>query len=189
MAKPGRICSICADPAVAFQVDARIAAGDCSLAQIATQLNLSKYAISRHSRHAVSKLSDAAVEKLADNKLDMLFDRCESLYSALAQNGDIRQASEILKVQTRLAQTLAEREETKQEAESVDPHDPEKTITVEQFDTNKNKVLAAYAQWREKWGWVTCPVCEHNRPIDPRIIPAKIKAYLETSNVNSSATN
>lgn len=138
MGKPGRVCSVCADPAVAFQVDELILRGDQSLAQIATQLNLSRFAVSRHSRHTVSKLSDAAVEKLPENRLTTLYNRTEQLYSALAAAGDIGKASEILKIQTRLATALAEREEKQQEDRGV--QESNCTHTPEWFDSLVAKV-------------------------------------------------
>lgn len=89
------------------------------MGQIATQLSLSKFSISRHSRHLLNKLSDADTEKLSEDRLTMLYNRTEQLYSALAAAGDIGKASELLKIQTRLAAALSEREEKQQIKQQV----------------------------------------------------------------------
>jgi hypothetical protein len=187
--KPGRVCSICASPEIALQCDGLIASGDFTLAQIATTLGISKYVVSRHSRHSVTKLSDAEAEKLPENKLEILFDRCEALYSALAGNGDIRGAGEILKVQTRLATTLAEREESKQQEIDADANDPLKAPSPEYMNWIKNKVHEAYERAVTAGGMIWCPMgC--GRPVNPQTIPERIRIYQEAhGHTNSTIAN
>jgi hypothetical protein len=184
MAKAGRVCGICSDPALSLKCDGLLASG-FSLVQIAEQLGVSKYTVSRHGRHSVTKLSDKDAEKLPANKLDQLYDRCENLYHALAANGDIKASADILKVQARLAEQACQREESRQREAESNKNDPEQQWpTPAMLDNNKKKVDEAYAKAIAE-GAIWCPCCG-KRPVNPTAALARIQAYMETQNANSN---
>ena len=110
MAKPGRQCTICASAEVALKCDALLASG-WSLVEIATELGVSKFVVSRHKRHSALKLSDAEAKSLPEDRLETLYDRCDQLFSSLAANGDAKAAADILKTQARLAEAAVQRGE------------------------------------------------------------------------------
>jgi hypothetical protein len=186
MAKPGRTCGICASPELALKADGLLASG-FSLVEIAAQLGVSKYTVSRHGRHSVTKLSDTEAEKLPENKLDVLYDRCEQLFHSLAASGDAKGASNILAIQARLATAAVQREEAEQQEIDADVNDPLKAPSPEYMNWIKNKVHDAYERAVTAGGMVWCPIgC--GRPVNPLTIPERIRIYQE-SYAHDSATN
>jgi len=183
--KPGRTCGICSSSDLSLKCDGLLASG-FSLVEIAAQLGVSKYTVSRHGRHSALKLSDDDTAKLPADKLDVLYDRCESLFHSLAASGDAKAASDILKVQARLAEAACQREEKRQQTEADDPHDPLKPPRPEYMTWIRDKVHACYEASVASGNYIWCPAgC--GRPVPPEVALANIKAYLESHDANSSA--
>jgi hypothetical protein len=172
-----------------------------SLVEIAAQLGVSKYTVSRHGRHSVSKLSDAEAEKLPANRLDLLYSRCEGLFHSLAAAGDAKAAAGILTIQARLATAAVQREEVRQKEAEADKSDPINDAgSVEFHDALLRKFEQLRVQERAL-GRMACPVCGSDSPnsfMHPRDIRDRMLQLLasegfapapttEDQNVNDSA--
>jgi hypothetical protein len=175
--KPGRQCGICATPDLALKCDGLLASG-YSLIEIASELNVSKFVVSRHKRHSALKLSDAEAKSLPEDRLETLYDRCDQLFSSLASAGDAKGAADILKTQARLAEAAVQRAEAKQEA-ATETAATDSAPTPAQFDNVKKKVDAFYKKQIEQGLMVWCPC---GRPI----APSKLKAFVENYHADSA---
>ena len=190
MGARGKQCSICASPDLSLKCDGLLASG-LSLIEIAAQLGVSKYTVSRHGRHSMLKLSDTEAEKLPANRLDQLYDRCESLYSALAGNGDVKAAADVLKVQTRLAESAVAREERKQRDASTDDNEKNAAVVRDWCD-KLIKVVDENQQKHFARGRILCPLCGGSTlTMTPNFVRNKLPELLTTfgepennSNVN-----
>jgi hypothetical protein len=189
--RPGRPCKVCADSVLAAKVDALLQTGE-SLRAIAALTGADRFSVQRHKRHAFpqaeAKPENLSELELSDQRLATLSDQLQQQYAAAVTCGDAKLAVEIVKTRARVETERHSRLLEKQETEADDATS-EKNLwpTVQQYDNVKTKVYAAYEKWKANWGWVTCPVCENIKPIDPKIIPAKIKHYLETHAHDSAA--
>jgi hypothetical protein len=183
VAKPGRECTICASPEIALKADGLLAS-QYSLVEIATELGVSKFTVSRHKRHSALKLTEAEAKQLPEDRLETLYDRCDQLFQSLAAAGDAKAAADILKTQARLAEAAVARAETKAEtlAETAATSD---VPTPQQFDNVRKKVFAAYAKWVEH-GYVFCQFCGSRKPVPPEVLEKNIKAFMESQHVNSN---
>jgi hypothetical protein len=198
--KPGRVCGICASPDLSLKADSLLASG-FSLVEIAAQLGVSKYTVSRHGRHSALKLTDAEAEKLPENKLDLLYDRCENLFHSLAASGDAKAAAGILTIQARLATAAVQREEVRQKEINDDKSDPVNDAGSVEFHDALLKKFEQLRVQERALGRMACPVCGSDSPnsfMHPRDIRDRMLQLLasegfaatpttEDQNVNSSA--
>jgi hypothetical protein len=190
--KPGRPCSICANPEAALRADGLIAAG-VSLIEIASTLGVSKFCVSRHKKHSSPTASETApVDELAasDERLLAISAQLQQQFLAATGSGDSKTALECTKLASRIETELHRRATKKAQTVADDANDSGKKRwpTPAQFDNVKRKVDAAYARQVEQ-GFVFCQFCQSNKPVDPRIIEKNIKAFMENQHANSSATN
>jgi hypothetical protein len=194
MARPGRKCCVCiADPVLLAKTNALLEAGE-SFRAISALTGFNKFAIQRHKRHAFppteSEPENLDDLQLSERRLESLANRLEAQYSAAIACSDGKLGVDILKT---LSRVEAERHhrivDRKEDEANADASDPIKAgAPCPAFlDYVKNKVAQAYNR-AVVTGMVWCPFgC--NKPVDPRIIPERIRAYMEANSGNLNIAN
>jgi hypothetical protein len=190
MARPCKICT--ADLLVRSRIEALRGAGSSyrQIAELVPGFNM--FAIQRHFRHIGQAATKAVTEhewlsplEKSEKRLNELAERAEQSWLAAAATGDSRAALDVLKSQIRLELERHSRIQEKQET-AAETAVTDSAPTPEQFAAIKSKVDGVFSEMLKR-GFVSCPVCGGPRPIDPQIIPARIKNWQEShadSNLN-----
>jgi hypothetical protein len=194
--RPGRKCKICsaADPMLLAKVDALLESGE-TYRTIASLTGFDRFSIQRHKRHAFPQ-AEAEPEnlgelELSEKRLASLASRLEQQYTAAISCGDNKVALDVTKVLARVETERHNRIVDRKQAEiDNDLADPIKAgaPSAAYMDWIKNKVRACYAKQIAVANWAWCPMgC--GKPVDPKIIPERIRIYLEAHAHDSAITN